>query len=148
MGWETRRAKALERTYQTRLLKREGKTLALTIAELLTNEQGQPFLETSEVRFRTSNNDLVGDMARISEATAWQLMVYLKLPVGFKSATRVPDRDQIAVVLTGALRVFGTENYESCLGPGDVFNLPQAQTSTHTLEVVGAEAVHLMVLQA
>ena len=122
--------------------------MALNITELLSDESNQPFLETSEVRFRTSNNDLFGDMVKISEATACRLMVYLKLPVGFKSATRVPDRDQTAVVLTGALRVFGTKNDESSLGPGDVFKLPQAKTSTHTLEVVGLEAVHLMVLQA
>ena len=90
----------------------------------------------------------MGDMAKMSKATECRLMVIVELPVGFKSAARIPDRDQFAVVLNGQLRISAPESEEASLGPGEIFNLPQAESSTHKLEVVGSEAVRLMVLQA
>mgnify|MGYP001817569230 FL=1 len=90
----------------------------------------------------------MGDMAKMSKATVCRLMVIVELPVGFKNAARIPDRDQFAVVLNGQLRISAPESKEANLGPGEIFNLPQAESSTHKLEVVGSEAVRLMVLQA
>ncbi|MGA9252419.1 MAG: hypothetical protein WBV71_08230 [Roseobacter sp.] len=119
----------------------------LNITELLSDEEGRPFLNKSDVRLRVSNNDLMGDMAKISEKIDCRLMVYLEWPAGFKSTTRVPDLDQIAVVLSGKLRISAAEE-ETFLEPGEVFCLPQAKSSTHILEAVGSEAVRLMVLQA
>ncbi|WP_162797998.1 hypothetical protein SuNHUV7_23630 (plasmid) [Pseudoseohaeicola sp. NH-UV-7] len=122
--------------------------MALSITELLSDEEGQPYLDKSEVRLRVSNNDLMGDMAKISEATKCKLVVFVEFPAGFKSGKRVPDQDQLAVVLSGSLRISAPENEETLLGPGGIFRLPQAASSTHTLEAIGPEAVRLMVLQA
>lgn len=122
--------------------------MALSITELLSDEEGQPYLDKSEVRLRVANNDLTGDMAKMSEAKKCQLIVFIELPVGFKSAVRIPDRDQFAVVLNGQLRISAQESEDASLGPGEIFRLPPAASSTHTLEAIGPEAVRLMVLQA
>lgn len=122
--------------------------MALNLIELLTDESGQPRLETSDVRFRSSNNDLTGEMAKVSEASDCRLMVFVELPVGFKSSLRIPDRDQMTVVLSGALRITATEDAARRVESGGVFRLPKAECSSHTLEVFGQEAVTMMVLQA
>ena len=122
--------------------------MALSITELLSDEEGQPYLDKSEVRLRVANNDLMGDMDKISEASKCKLAVFVEFPAGFKSGKRVPDQDQLAVVLSGSLRISAPENEETLLGPGEIFRLPQAAGSTHTLEAIGPEAVRLMVLQA
>ena len=122
--------------------------MTLSITELLSDEKGQPYIEKSVVRFRVSNNDLTGDMAKISETTKCKLMVFVELPVGFKNAAGIPDRDQFAVVLSGTLRISAKEDQVKRLEAGGVFRLPQAENSTHTLEVIGPEPVRLMVLQA
>lgn len=129
-------------------MKREGNALALNLIELLTAPDGQPFLDSSDVEFRSSNNDLMGKMARMSEPTSCRHMVFIELPAGFQSTTRVPDCDQIAVVLSGRLRIVATEGAVRSVQAGEVFRLPQAETSSHTLEVVGQETVTIMVVQA
>jgi hypothetical protein len=87
-------------------------------------------------------------MAKISETTKCKLMVFVELPVGFKNAAGIPDRDQFAVVLSGTLRISAKEDQVKRLEAGGVFRLPQAENSTHTLEVIGPEPVRMMVLQA
>jgi quercetin dioxygenase-like cupin family protein len=122
--------------------------LALNLIDLLTDENGQPYLETLNVKLRTSSNDLAGEMVKISEATNCRLTVFVELPAGFKSTSRIPDRDQIAVVLSGTLRISAKEDQVKRLEAGGVFRLPQAENSTHILEAIGPETVRLMVLQA
>lgn len=122
--------------------------MALNLIELLSDEKGHPYLETSEVKFRSCSSDLMGEMAKISELTNFRLTVFVELPAGFKSASRIPDRDQIAVFLSGTLHISAKEDQVKHLEAGGVFRLPQAENSTHTLEAIGPEPVRLMVLQA
>ncbi|MDW3221752.1 MAG: cupin domain-containing protein [Paracoccaceae bacterium] len=84
----------------------------------------------------------------MSEPTDCRRMVFVELPVGFKSANRSPDIDQTAVVLSGSLRIMAREDDVRHLEAGQIFSVPKAAGSRHMLEVVGEVPVRLMVLQA
>lgn len=122
--------------------------MALDIIELLSDDAGEPKLGSSTVKFKSAGHGLLNSMSGMSAPTDCRQMVFIELPVGLKSATRSPDRDQTAVVLTGALRISAGEGEVRHLKAGEVFRLPQARSSLHTLEVVGDDAVQLMVLLA
>lgn len=62
----------------------------------------------------------MSEIVKISETTACQPMVYAEFPAGFKSAKRFPDRDQIAVVPSGTLRVAATEDKETYPEQGEI----------------------------
>lgn len=122
--------------------------MTFEVIELLSDEEGQPYLGKAEINLRTSNFDLIGDQANMSVPTSCRQIVYLKFPVGFKSASRIPDREQTAVVLTGSLRISANETQAIIAKQGEVFRLPKAKISEHTLEVVGDCPVTLMVMIA
>lgn len=120
--------------------------MSIKLLELLTAEEGQPRLRRSEIELRSSGNDMVGDQARMSAQFDVRHTVFVEFPVGFKRSARIPDRVQIAVVLTGQLQITANGEESETIGPGAVFRVPKAENSEHTLEVVGAESVSLMVV--
>ncbi len=119
--------------------------MPIDLIELLTGEDGQPRLGLSKIELRTSGTDLVGDQARMSAPFDYGHMVFVEFPAGFKRASRFPDRTQIAVVLSGQMKITANDEESMIVGAGGVFRVPKAESSEHTLEVVGMDSVSLMV---
>ncbi len=88
----------------------------------------------------------MGDQAIMSSAFGCLHMVFLEFSAGFKHSHRIPDREQFAVVLKGALKVTADDGNGAVVEPGGVLRIPEAEVSEHALEVVGTESVTLMVL--
>ncbi len=120
--------------------------MTLKTTELLCSESGASYLGVSEVRFRGGDHNFGDDPAKMSAPVPCQQAVYVEMPCGFSSSHRIPDRDQTAVVLQGELLISTGDQETAHLKAGAVFVLPKAETSNHTLEVLGDVPVVLLVL--
>ncbi len=117
-----------------------------TVLELTTGENGRPELSTKSVEFHRGYNTMNTLGPGVSSPETCKSIVYVELPVGFDRNSRIADRDQIAVCLTGKLKISAADGKKKLLGPGDVFRIPAADTSEHGLSVVGEAPVRLVVI--
>ncbi len=119
----------------------------LKILNLFSSETGQPKLSESVVEFRSGDHPLQRYAGKMSTAEACKRFMFVALPPGFKGSNRVIDLEQVAVCLAGQLRIAADGEQARDIAPGDVFRLPQDQTSKHLLTVIGETEVQLLVLQ-
>lgn len=120
--------------------------MTLKTTELLCSESGASYLGEAEIQLRRADHGVLNDLAKMSAPLQCQQAVYIEMPIGFHSSRRMPDRDQTAVVLQGELLISSEDHQTAHLKAGAVFSLPKAQTSSHTLEVLGDSPVILLVL--
>lgn len=115
--------------------------------EMTSDDEAKPAIYRSPIEFRTGDNMMLGDFARLSQHFACNNLTFVELPVGFSSSRRSSDIEQIGVVLSGSLRISSDDQHFEDLEPGDMFRLHLNESSQHALTVTGENPVRLMVVQ-
>ena len=114
---------------------------------LATKDDGQSSFETRNLIFAQADFAPPAPPMGVSPAIPAKALLFLTLPPGWRDDAHRSPREQIALCLSGRMRVRSSTGDVRIVEPGGMWHMADTSGAGHASEVVGDEPVRLAIVQ-
>jgi hypothetical protein len=108
---------------------------------------GVSHFEDRELRFSLADFAPPAPPMGVSEAIEAQTLLFLDLPAGWSDAAHCSPCRQVALCLSGRMRVRAGDGEERIIEPGGIWQMEDTSGGGHASAVIGDQPVRLAIIQ-